>query len=189
MKLRLPLLCLAGLAGVVCLLGAAAPAPGSGATARGEHEVKAAFLLNFARFVEWPATGGTGALVIGVAGPSPVFEPLQAMVAGETVRGRRILVHALTENEDPRSCQVLFVSRESGAETAALVRQVAGLPILTVGEADTFCALGGMINLFLEGSAIRFEVNRTALADSGLRVSSRLLQLARKNESAPARQP
>lgn len=140
-----------------------------------EYRVKAAYLLNFARFVEWPPAARSGPLTICVAGRD-VFGPVLAeTVRNETVEGRPLVARVILEPEP--GCHVIFVPR--GAAAQAYLRAMRETPVLTVGETPEFLAEGGVVNFLRDGDNVRFEINPAAADRAGLRVSSRLLRLAR----------
>ena len=144
-----------------------------------EYQVKAAFLLNFARFVEWPESGvsdESSPMVFCILGPDPFGQTLDEIVAGELVGGRRVEVHRM-RNLLSRKCHILF----AGASEKTLPNQLANLPpeVLAVGEGKDFIRRGGAIAFVVESRRVRFEVNQSAAARAGLKISSRLLSVAR----------
>lgn len=147
-----------------------------------EYQVKAAFLLNFTKFVEWPADGFADAvspISICVTGDTPVELALQQIVAGESVRGRKLA--ALRAPAEPsKSCQVLFVSKTE-KDVSKLLAGL-GRSVLTVGESEGFLADGGMINFVIEDRRVRFDINQKAAANSALKLSSKLFSVARQVE-------
>ena len=147
-----------------------------------EYRVKAAFLYNFVKYVEWPAHAATGPIVICVAGRNPFGNLLADTVRGETVAGRTLDARVILEPE--AGCHVIFVP--SGANAPAYLRSARSAPALTVGEANDFIEQGGLVRFYLDGGTVRFEINREAADRSGLRISSRLLQLARIVTAPPA---
>ena len=145
-----------------------------------EYRVKAAYLFNFTKFVEWPRDSGDGPVTICVAGRNVFGGVLTELVRGELVHGRPIetrLVVAPTSD-----CHVLFVPR--GAAAAAYLRAARDMPVFTVGESSDFLSLGGVANFILDGANVRFEIDADAAERAGLRVSSRLLRLARVGGAA-----
>ena len=140
-----------------------------------EYRVKAAYLFNFARFVEWPPTARSGPLTLCVAERNVFGETLAETIAGETLEGRPLATRVILE--PTAGCHVLFVPR--GAAAAPYLRAAQGTPVLTVGETAGFLETGGVANFILEGTNVRFEISQAAADRAGLRISSRLLRLAR----------
>ena len=144
-----------------------------------EYRVKAAFLYNFVRYVEWPAPRSTP-IKICVAGQNPFGTVLEDLIRNERIRGAPLVAETIPE---PLSgCNVVFAPKTSNIP--AYLRAAARMPVLTVGETPGFTDKGGIINFYLEGDKVRFEINRTAADRAGLRISSRLLQLARLVDSS-----
>ncbi len=161
------------------LILAAAPAAGGPPS---EYEVKAAFLLNFARLVSWPE--GTFAtpdepLRVGSFGEDPFDGALESIVAGREIGGRRLSVETLGSSERARGVHLLFVPADETESLPELAEALSDAPVLLVGESEGFAVAGGAINLYEEGGRIRFEINRRAAEARGLKLSSRLLRLAR----------
>ena len=140
--------------------------------------MKAAFLLNFAKFVTWPTSDESqygSALAMCIVGEDPFGGALDRLVEGETMNGRPIRVVRVNKYEP--QCRVLFVPA-SERNTAAILNQV-GPGVLTVGESPDFLRNGGMIDFFVDDRKVRFDVNRTAAERASLQISSRLLAVAR----------
>lgn len=147
-----------------------------------EYEVKAAFLYNFTKFVEWPprAFGGQDdPMVVGVLGAPRCAAALEQLVRGRKVNGRALVVRRIERDEDVRSVQLLFVGAGAEARFARLLASLAGAPVLTVGESAAFAESGGAINFVLEDSKVRFEINAPAAERVGVRISAQMLKLAR----------
>jgi hypothetical protein len=140
-----------------------------------EYQVKALNLFNFMKFVEWPASAPTGPLTICVAGRNPFGTYLEETVRGESAAGRPIVVRVILEPEP--GCHLIFVPR--GAATTAYLRAARNAPVLTVGEIPSFVDMGGIVNFILDEGTVRFEISPHAADRAQLRISSRLLQLAR----------
>jgi hypothetical protein len=140
-----------------------------------EYRVKAGYLFNFAKFVEWPANAPPGPITVCVAGRNVFGEVLDEIIRGETINGRPLTARVVLEPDS--GCHVLFVPR--GAAAAAYLRAARGAPVLTVGEADDFIAAGGIVNFILDGGNVRFEIDPEKADAARLRISSRLLRLAR----------
>jgi hypothetical protein len=166
------------LAIVIALLlacGAVSPRTGHAQEVPLEYRVKAAYLANFVRFVEWPPAAAPGPITICVAGDNPFGTVLLETVAGERVNGREIGARVI---EDPEpGCHVLFVPRTVAA--APFLRAAQAVPTLTVGETNDFLESGGLVTFVREGSNVRFVIAADAAARAGVRISSRLLRLAR----------
>jgi hypothetical protein len=146
-----------------------------------EYEVKAAFLYNFARFVEWPV----GALhdpaspfVIAILGRDPFGAILDETVAGKTVAGRPIEVRRVPRVDDARDAQIVFISPSERPHTAAILKALERPGVLTVGDTDGFAQRGGAINFTVQARKVRFEINPAAAEQAGLKMSSQLLKLA-----------
>ena len=170
----LVLLCLL-LAGSLCR-----PAPGAAAAASSEYQVKAAFLYNFMKFVDWPSDGlGTpGTLTLGVLGRDPFGDALDE-VRGKSAKGRRVVVVHLRGIEEVKDCDLLFVCASEKGRLPQVLRAVQNYPILTVADQDGFCQAGGMINLIFVKNRVGFDVNLAAAVRGRFRISSQLLRLAR----------
>jgi len=144
-----------------------------------EYRVKAAYLFNFTRFVEWPdEPSDTTPLRICVASENPFGTILEETIRGERVNGRPLQARVVRQ---PRGCHVLFIPR--GVAGDPYLRATRGRPVLTVGETPDFLRSGGIVNFVLEDGKIRFEIERDAAARANLTISSRLLRLARASVS------
>ena len=141
-----------------------------------EYRVKAAYLFNFAKFVEWPAAAAADPITICVAGRNVFGEALSETIRGETINGRALAVRVIIEPE--AGCQIVFVPR--GAAASAYLGAARTSPSLTVGESPDFIEQGGIVNFTLEGANVRFQIDAGAAERAGLRISSRLLRLARE---------
>lgn len=154
-----------------------------------EYQLKAAFLYNFTKFVDWPTNrlvDKVEPIVIGVAGNNPFGDELAKAVAGRFQNGHPFLVTNLTSLSEAKLVHLLFVPRGQedrfAAEAAALLR--AG--VLPVGESEVFARMGGAITFTTEAEKIRFEINLDAVESGGFKVSSKLLQLAKVVRHKPA---
>lgn len=146
-----------------------------------EHEVKAAFLLNFAQYVEWPPAAfppPAAPIIIGILGDDPFGNVLDQTVRDETVKNRPIAIHRSRQVEHLKHCHLIFISKSERGRLAHIFASLAGRHCLTVGETDRFAHNGGIINFRLQGANVRFEVNLDAARRSGLTISSKLLRLA-----------
>jgi hypothetical protein len=139
-----------------------------------EYQVKAAYLYNFLKYIEWPDRTSRP-FTICIAGQNPFGDILSALTSAERVRGNPVRTRVILGPEP--GCDVIFAPRTSNI--SAYLQMAAGKPILTVGETARFIEQGGILNFFLENGKVRFEINRNAAERAGLRISSRLLQLAK----------
>ncbi len=142
-----------------------------------EYPLKAAFLSHFIRYVEWPA--GTDALVVAVLGDDPFGPALERALGERAPGGRTVVVRRYRTADQVGPCAILFVARSAMKQWPELRPRLQGRPVLTVGEVEGFTAAGGAVNFFVEEHRLRFEVNRAVTEEAGLRLSSRLLSLAR----------
>jgi hypothetical protein len=168
------------LAAVLVLAGTVVP-PCSGASATPEYQLKAAFLLNFANFVEWPAAAfaaPSDPLVLGVFGKDPFDGALQRGAQARVVRGRRILVRFVTDLESLRGCHIVFFPAAEMHGYTKVASAISDLHILTVGEIPGFTDRGGTINFVIDDGRVRFEINSVVAEHRQLKMSSKLLQLA-----------
>ncbi len=149
-----------------------------GQSAVREDEAKAAFIYNFAKFVEWPdealASGGT--FVVGVAGDDAFAAVVERVLRGKLVRDRPLAVRRVARAGDLDGCHVVFVG--DGRPLAEVLHALDARPVLTVGGRDEFAPNGGMIGFLIQNDKLRFEVNLDAAERANLRISSQLLKLA-----------
>ncbi|MFQ5515371.1 MAG: YfiR family protein [Myxococcota bacterium] len=144
-----------------------------------EYQVKAAFLYNFAKFVEWPeASLPSDEITICILGRDPFGKIIDAAVSGKTVRGRRLRVRRYRTAPAARSCQLLFLARSERQRIAQVTEALRGAPVLIVSDADRFGEPGGMVNLVIDQNRVRIEINVVNVREAGLEISSRLLTLA-----------
>jgi hypothetical protein len=146
-----------------------------------EYQIKAAFLFNFAKFVEWPAaafSGATSPLVIGILGQNPFHDDLARTIRNKTIDEHPLLIKEFRAPAEATNCHVLFVCTSEKRQLPEVLQALKGASVLTVGEMDRFTETGGMINFFLEGTKIRFQINKDAAASAGLKISAKLMSLA-----------
>jgi len=146
-----------------------------------EYEVKAAFLINFPKYVDWPAEAfaeTNSPVVIAVLGETPVAEEMQKVIAGRTVNGRKIVFKHLASGENSGICQILFISAAELRHSPDVLAKVKDTAVLTVGESDDFLESGGIINLARRDRRIALEVNLIAANKARIKVSSKLLGVA-----------
>lgn len=166
------------LAVLATLWPAAAPGHASGEG----YEIKAAYLYNFAKFVEWPEKALPSELetfTICLIGEDRMIQAASRTLQDKQVQGRTVVMRPLRSPENVQTCQILFVDG-SAVDLAERTESIAKtMPILTVGESDRFIHGGGVIKLFEEDGKLRFEINPQAAARAQLKISSKLLKLGR----------
>jgi hypothetical protein len=147
----------------------------------GEYQVKAAFLYHFTKFVEWPTSSVSHNLTtVCVLGDDPFGPMLDFTFEDKTVRGLPFEVRRLGNDADLGACQVLFLSASETGAASTILGALQGLPVLTVADAPEFGQAGGMIQLVVEESKVRFDINLAVAKRSRLRISAQLLHLARR---------
>ncbi len=175
--------CLAIFLVTATLLAAASPL---GAAPAAANEVKAAFVCNFAEFVNWPeGKGKAGTVVIGILGEDPFGPLIDAAAEARSVPDREIQVRRLERVEEAAEVQILFVSPSETERLAEILAALRYQAVLTVGDVPGFAAQGGVIGLKVEDKRVRLEVNVASATRAGLVISSRLLNLAQLVEDLP----
>jgi YfiR/HmsC-like len=163
-----------------CLL-IAANAAGQ-ATPSGEYAVKAAFLFHFAEFVEWPVEAFHDAstpITYCTTGEDPFRGALDDSLRAKVVGNRGVRVKHLKEGDSTKDCQILFIGAAESKRTTSILANVKGSAVLTVGESPNFAESGGMIEFCREANKIRFDINLAAVGAAKLKMSARLLTLAK----------
>jgi hypothetical protein len=176
----------AGLFAVIAASGvAAAQAPPD------EAQVKAAFLYNFLKFVEWPADvflTRQDSLIVGIVGGGPTPDAAARLLDGKLVQGRWIAIRRLKADGPCPAVHALFIGQTDASQTQRLLDAVANVAVLSIGEREDFAQNGGVIGLLVEAQKVRFEINTDAAATARLRISSKLLALARIVHATKAQQ-
>jgi hypothetical protein len=175
--------CLRRFLWLLMALGLMAPICAPAADEGLEYQVKAAFLLNFTKFIEWPASAfdtSDSPIVICILGGDPFGNTLDQIVAGEVVDGRKITIQRIKRLPPLKACQVLFVGRLEKEVLKSLPE--VGPGVLTIGEGEKFVHDGGMIAFVVENRRVRFGINETAATSAGLKLSSKLLNVAKSVE-------
>lgn len=149
-------------------------------------EVKAAFLCSFAEFVEWPTTESADHVTIAVLGTDPFGPLLEETVRTRALQTKTLVLKRVATPDEALRAQIVFVCASEKARLADVLRALSGGGILTVSDIDGFARRGGMVGFVLEQRRVRFEINAEAAEKAGLRVSSRLLNLARLVGPGPA---
>jgi len=151
-----------------------------------EPTLKAAFLYNFAKFAEWPVDAAPAdPVTICVLGDAVIADALDETVKGRTIDGRKVVISRVKPDAF-RTCHVLYLTGLDGKRTQQVLDELKTTPVLTVGDREQFAQSGGVAGLFIEQGRVRFAINVEAALRARLRISSRLLSLAKivKDEHA-----
>jgi YfiR/HmsC-like len=146
-----------------------------------EFQVKAAYLYNFGRFVEWPnqnASDKNEAFEICVLGADPFGPALDATVAKETIAGKAVAAKRISKPQDVDSCRIVFISSSEEGHLKEVLAALDKTSVLTVSDIPHFSQRGGMIGFILDGDRVRFDVNLASAQDARLTLSSELLKVA-----------
>lgn len=173
-------------ASVLSAWGIVAHPAQSRAEAPTEYQIKAAFLFNFAKFVEWPERAFARAdspIVIGVLGDDPFGADLDRLVRGKRIENRTLVVRRFQDVDQAGGAHVLFISSSEQRRLPAILAALRTSPVLTVGEVTQFNRLGGIIKFAVENKKVLFDINPDAAERARLQLRAQLLRLARKSES------
>lgn len=145
-------------------------------------DYKAKFIVKLVKFVEWPngnKTGSDGNTLIAVIGNTALTEKINSNVKEANLTN--IVAKEMTIDDDFSSVQIVFIATQDKSELPTILKKVSGKPILTISEANYFANFGVMINFFKEddSSKVKFEVNKIVVDDSGLKIDSKLLKMAK----------
>lgn len=147
-----------------------------------EYAIKAAYLANFAMFVEWPPDAfrsSDAPIVIGILGPDPFGSALEELIENKRISKRRIVVERLHSAQDPSHCQILFITAPEGARAGELTRQLRSVPVLLVDDAVSGRRRGAAVDFVVENNKVGFAINVDAVKRHRLTISSKMLGLAR----------
>ena len=147
-----------------------------------EYQVRALFLYNFAKFVDWPPSSFASAqdpFTICIVGDDPFGSELDQAVRGKFTNGRHIVIKRVVTGKDARSCQIAFISYPDERRLKKALEELNSSSVLTVGGAKGFAEWGGVVNFALESNKVGFEINVDAAEHSQLKISSKLLNLAK----------
>jgi hypothetical protein len=167
---------------IVLLAGLPFAPAGHAQDSPSEYQVKAAYLFNFLKFVDWPDDAFTDSLapfVIGIAGDDPFGDSLPQVIVGKTVQGRDLVIRKYRAGESVKGCHILFIDISEKKRLPQLLASLKGSSVLVVSDMPGFLTDGGMIQFVSESNRVRFAINVDATGRANLKVSSKLLSLAR----------
>ncbi|MBN1931851.1 MAG: YfiR family protein [Desulfobacterales bacterium] len=147
-----------------------------------EYLVKAAFLYNFAKFVDWPIEvfeDEHAPIYLCILGKNPFDDDVIQSIENKTVDGRKLLVETSKHAKDHSKCHILFISRSMEKEAKQILTDIKDRPVLTVSDIAEFTSLGGIIEFIVINNKIRFEINIDSARHAGLKISSHLLKMAK----------
>jgi hypothetical protein len=151
-----------------------------------EYQLKAVFLFNFTKFVEWPADAFNSdqePFVIGVLGGNPFGSYLEDVGAGEKVNGHPLVIKYFKTLDEVKSCHILFVNKAGITNLSDLLSAIKGRSILTVSDASDFLRSGGMVRFYINSNnKVQLQMNQDAAKTARLQISSKLLRLTDKYE-------
>jgi hypothetical protein len=172
---------------ILCLAAAARGA--GGAEPPREYQVKAAFLYNFAKYVQWPPdapAAGTRTFAITIVGQDPFGPSLEETLQGKTIGGQKIVIRRAATAAEMEASHIVFISGSEKGQMPDILRRLEGAATLTVAETDHFAERGGIIRFRMDGDRVRLDINPTAAERARLKISSELLKLARIVGPAPS---
>ncbi len=144
--------------------------------------IKAGYIFNFTRFVDWPADAFADTkapIVIGILGEDPVGDLLSAAAAGKTVNGRMVVVKQFKQGQDLRACNILFISASEHRFAPRVREQLKGSSVLTVGDADGALSTSDIISFVMEDNKVRLQINLEGASEARLSISSKIIAVAR----------
>ncbi|MEO5989538.1 MAG: YfiR family protein [Candidatus Eisenbacteria bacterium] len=149
---------------------------------------KAEMLWNIAKFIQWPESAdqaNKGQLVFTILGEDELAAELAGLLSTKTINGKPVFVRFARRAQDARGSQILYVAASEREHMGEVLAAVSGTPVLTVGDTPAFATHGGMVGFAIEGGRVRFEINLGHAERTGLKISAKLLALARVVDQAP----
>ena len=147
-----------------------------------EDQIKAAYLYNFAKFVEWPEASfpdASAPIHLCLLNDPSIGAQLIQIVKDKQISGRSIAIVPIQNAEQARGCQILFINSAQSWQVEHVIKVLQGASVLTVGEAAGFVEQGGIVNFVVQNDQVHFQVNHRAATQSRLRMSARLLSVAK----------
>ncbi len=157
------------------------PAANAGSLETKEYALKAAYLFNFAKFVEWPFnsfSNDNAPIILGILGKDPFVDILSA-IEGKEIKSRKFIVKRFSGLSSVDRCHILFISKSETKNLKRILSTLKGFGVLTVGDMPDFARMGGIISFIEIDNKIRFEINLDAAKENDLKISSKLLNLSR----------
>jgi hypothetical protein len=146
-----------------------------------EYEIKAAFLLNFTRFIEWPDQSfalDKSPFIIGILGDDPFGDVLNEIISGEKVNGHPLIIQHYYSVKDIKTCHILFINTQNQESLSGVINSLKDQNTLTVSDIPDFASKGGMVGFFIENNKVRLRINLDQARASNLSIDSKLLRLA-----------
>jgi hypothetical protein len=145
-----------------------------------EYHVKAAFIYNLVKFIEWPNKDWDQkpSIILGVFGDDPFDDALDSL-QGKSVRGKEIIVKKISSFNAIKKCDILFISGSEKDALGHILKDLSTLPVLTIGDTESFASKGVMINFYIENDRVKFEINTDASKGAGFRIHSNLMKLGK----------
>jgi hypothetical protein len=145
-----------------------------------EYDVKAYTIYNLAKFIEWPenSLNAASTVTIYIIGDDP-FKTFRDAMRDKSIQGKAIVIKNINSPADIKDVGILFISRSEKEHLQNILKDISRLPVLTVGDTQSFAARGVMINFYIENSKIRFEINMESAKMAGLKISSNLLRMGK----------
>jgi hypothetical protein len=168
---------------------AAAPAPLTGSL---ERKVKAAYLFNFAKYLDWPAGAFPSAqapIIIGILGQDPFGQIIEQTIAKRRVGPRPVVLQRGKQVTELTNCHILFIASSEKDGLSKVLATLKGKHALTVSEIPQFCSNGGMLTFVIDHEVVRFEINLDNAEEAGLKISARMLTTAKAVHSRKRSQP
>jgi len=159
----------------------AAPSGLTQNSAPSEYQLKAAYIYNFAKFIDWPPSAFSddkAPFVIGMLGGNPFGNNLERTIVGKEVNARPIVLRPFASAKDASKCHLLFISNSMQDRLPEIFTALRGAPVLTVGETEKFIEAGGMVRFVEDSKKIRFQINDEAAKAAHMKISSKLLSLS-----------
>ncbi len=145
-----------------------------------ESTIKALFIYNFTKYVEWPVEKDHGHIIIGFYGHSPIIDELKKVCVNKKIKDREVEIRQANDVYEAENCDIFFIPRGESGDFTYLNEQLQGKAVLIVTEEKGFGQKGAAINIIEKDDKIRFELNEASIKRAGLKISSQLIALAIK---------